>query len=422
MFHPVIHGVAQICHLSIHNWNHLDWMASTNRKSLSTQGASKNDEDSDAEPQPKRRAQRATRACGFCHSRSIRCRPADGDADRCQSCIEYGRDCTYNRPVKKRGVKRRQDPSVPAGDLPNPIDFQFKPPASTILEGFSAQVVLCFANTYVTAIHPSFPLFHLPTLFGRIRQGEQFRDTAFAAAFVSMCALVCVRIRDGPLLASAWSAHDMHSLPDTNEMVEAVLSTMPQYADSTENFEFIRAACLLSLVAIQNGKTKELRYITGFYHMLAKVNNLMDEDMWPTELSVVEIEERRRVTWTMFRLEVSSALCFDHSLIAIPQLPSKVRYPQKLNHDMLSKEVLKSMSGWTNWQAPTLSKSKAVNHVDLVRVWSFVTDVYYVLRVVVLQRFAATDQRRRAPLTGMADLVRRSYAGTYRAFHHQDVT
>jgi hypothetical protein len=54
-----------------------------------------------------KKLRRISRACDFCHNRSIRCQPSkvEGDASKCQNCIDFAVRCTYDRPAKKRGVK-----------------------------------------------------------------------------------------------------------------------------------------------------------------------------------------------------------------------------------------------------------------------------------------------------------------------------
>lgn len=59
---------------------------------------------SEAQSRP-RKLRRISRACDFCHKRSIRCKPSAEDAGRCQNCLDFGVGCTYNRPLKKRGIK-----------------------------------------------------------------------------------------------------------------------------------------------------------------------------------------------------------------------------------------------------------------------------------------------------------------------------
>lgn len=52
-----------------------------------------------------RKLRRITRACDYCHKRSIRCRPSIEDRNSCQNCIDFAVACTYDRPAKKRGTK-----------------------------------------------------------------------------------------------------------------------------------------------------------------------------------------------------------------------------------------------------------------------------------------------------------------------------
>lgn len=52
-----------------------------------------------------RKQPRVSRACDFCHNRSSRCQQSSKDTSRCQKCIDFDRQCTYARPIRKRGLK-----------------------------------------------------------------------------------------------------------------------------------------------------------------------------------------------------------------------------------------------------------------------------------------------------------------------------
>lgn len=60
---------------------------------------------SDATAVKPRKLRRISRACDFCHRRSIRCKPSQDGSDRCQNCTDFDVDCTFDRPAKKRGTK-----------------------------------------------------------------------------------------------------------------------------------------------------------------------------------------------------------------------------------------------------------------------------------------------------------------------------
>ncbi|KAK1061874.1 hypothetical protein LTR74_010666 [Friedmanniomyces endolithicus] len=62
-----------------------------------------------------KKLQRISQACDLCHRRSIRCRPSTENAQQqCQNCYDFGVDCTYNRPSR-----RRRNPSQAHASPPN---------------------------------------------------------------------------------------------------------------------------------------------------------------------------------------------------------------------------------------------------------------------------------------------------------------
>ena len=72
-----------------------------------------------------KKQRRVSRACDFCHKRSIRCRPTQGNDNRCQNCSDFGVDCTFSRPLKRRGTKLKARPNsqfhLPSGEHANPL-------------------------------------------------------------------------------------------------------------------------------------------------------------------------------------------------------------------------------------------------------------------------------------------------------------
>ncbi len=96
-----------------------------NQSTFSSLPATMKGTEEDSKP---RKARRISRACDYCHHRSIRCRPSEeGDKDRCQNCVDFDQECTYDRPVKRRGAKvRLRSGSATTNDGMHPI-----PPSST---------------------------------------------------------------------------------------------------------------------------------------------------------------------------------------------------------------------------------------------------------------------------------------------------
>lgn len=62
----------------------------------------------DPAPRP-RKLRRITRACDYCHKRSIKCQPSEENEKTCQNCVDFAVPCTYERPAKKRGTKSSEE-------------------------------------------------------------------------------------------------------------------------------------------------------------------------------------------------------------------------------------------------------------------------------------------------------------------------
>ncbi|OQD88899.1 hypothetical protein PENANT_c003G05492 [Penicillium antarcticum] len=55
--------------------------------------------------QKPRKLQRVSKACDFCNRRSIKCSQGEDPLGRCQNCTDFDVPCTFDRPVKRGGVK-----------------------------------------------------------------------------------------------------------------------------------------------------------------------------------------------------------------------------------------------------------------------------------------------------------------------------
>ena len=67
------------------------------------------------------KSRRITRACDYCHKRSIRCISTGGS--QCQKCIEFDQPCTYDRAAMRRGVKPKPGARA-CSPAPAPRNFE----------------------------------------------------------------------------------------------------------------------------------------------------------------------------------------------------------------------------------------------------------------------------------------------------------
>jgi hypothetical protein len=259
------------------------------------------------EPQKRRRV---TQACDYCHRRSIRCRPADGDSEqRCGNCIDFGQPCTRDRTVRRRGAKpRHESASLSASDAMRAsastgLSPQISEVSVTVGACWSAPTVASQAlvvdliEIYFEVVYPIFPLFHRPSFLRKISRGEYTSDRELFAVTMAACALSSARVTDNALTNMAW---DRKSLLSTSSVTfhDAAVSALPTTETPQQGLNLMRTYALLSLAAIQNGKSRDMQAYLGRYHALVAMDGLHDEANWPRDLTIVELEERRRLVRT----------------------------------------------------------------------------------------------------------------------------
>lgn len=162
---------------------------------------------------------------------------------------------------------------------------------------------------------------------------------------MAVCALTAHRINAGytdspsePLSVTSTSA--------TMYLGEAIAAIEAQ-VEPCRDFLDMQAIALLCLTSLEIGDTSLLHKYLGYYHAISAEQGFHDEKRWPPNLSVIETEERRRLYWYMYRLEVHMALVVGH-VIRCPELQSAVAYPSLPDDDLTgsSLEPTEWLSGW----------------------------------------------------------------------------
>ena len=62
-----------------------------------------------------------------------------------------------------------------------------------------------------------------------------------------------------------------------------------------QGLDWMRTCAVLALVGIQLGNIQMMHHYLGRYHTLVAMNGLHDENNWPKNIDMVEVEERRRL-------------------------------------------------------------------------------------------------------------------------------
>jgi hypothetical protein len=176
------------------------------------------------------------------------------------------------------------------------------------------------------------------------------------AKLMAMCALSAHRIRNGASLTPRQVSDDLNS----RLYLDEALTAIPGNIGDVQEFECLQAIELLCLTALQNNDVPLLHKLQGMYHAALAEQGFCDEKRWPRDLSIIEREERRRLFWHMYRLEVHTSLVIGH-VVRCPELQSSVAYPTLPDDDFTES------SGDYEW----------------LRGWNFITDLYRGLEHVI---------------------------------------
>jgi len=262
----------------------------------------------------------------------------------------------------------------------------------------STEMILELADLYRILVYPIFCYFHWPSFIHDVKSRRHEQDRAFYATVLAVCAIVAARLRDGACnqlyqaspsspSSPAAQAERIASLVDPEKLHRAALASIP--SDSYEaslSFDYLRATALLAILGMQNGDFQQLQVQLGRYLGLAALQGFHDEAQWPQGVSEVERQERRRLYWSTYTLDVFAAMVWN-GVVRHREMHSLVAYPDEefeLRHSGIHEA------------------GSSTHAVSWVRGWNLVTDLYRILEhtldtITWDRRNASMDRFRNLP-------------------------
>lgn len=100
-----------------------------------------------------------------------------------------------------------------------------------------------------------------------------------------------------------------------------------QNLDQGQDLDYLRAFGLLAVYSLRSGNHIDLHRFLALYHALVAQHSFHDESRWPTDLSLSDIDDWRRLFWCVYRLEIHSACVLGH-VVRMPEAQIFVLYPR----------------------------------------------------------------------------------------------
>nr|XP_018264937.1 uncharacterized protein I303_03119 [Kwoniella dejecticola CBS 10117]OBR87095.1 hypothetical protein I303_03119 [Kwoniella dejecticola CBS 10117] len=303
---------------------------------------------------------RITRACDRCHRGGTKC-SAGPTPNICGPCAAFGSECTFLRPVKRRGHCPSSG-GASAPESPLSRDDQW-----TYHEMASHEQILELVEAYYRIIYPIQAYFHWPTFVSAIKNRLYTKSRSFYCLTMAVCAMSSARLRDG----APKECHLRYDTIPSETYYQAVISSFPTDLSKALCFDYKRTKVLVSMLFIQYGDISKAILHIGDYCTLISMDGFNDESRWPKGLNTIEIEERRRLYWNAYQTDVYLATTFG-GMLRHRESQSTVLYPA---------EVLTDDEITADGILPPAIPGK----VSFIRGWNFISNLYRILEHAICQ-------------------------------------
>ncbi|KAF4834015.1 hypothetical protein CGCTS75_v003624 [Colletotrichum tropicale] len=117
------------------------------------------------------------------------------------------------------------------------------------------------------------------------------------------------------------------SIPDSELYFTEAVSNIPVHIPQSQNLDYLRSFGLLAVYSLRHGNHSDLHRYLGLYHASVAQHGFHDESRWPDDITTFEVDDRRRLFWCAYRLEVHSACVLGH-VVRMPESQVSVLYPR----------------------------------------------------------------------------------------------
>lgn len=171
--------------------------------------------------------------------------------------------------------------------------------------------------------------------------------------------------------------------PPSEAFYAAAKDALPRDLAAAKGMNYMRACAILAIASIQTGHIKNMQKYSGIYHTLTSMEGLHDEKLWPKDISPIETEERRRLFWSIYTLDIYSCIVWG-GVVRYREAQSLVRYPVELNDEFITHQgyTMPPISPATAPSGP-LDAGGSRPPVSWMHGWNFTTDLYRILEHVV---------------------------------------
>ncbi|KAJ5721026.1 uncharacterized protein N7483_008960 [Penicillium malachiteum] len=201
----------------------------------------------------------------------------------CSRCEDQQVQCTYNRPVKRRGPPARR---TCKNANTHAVIADDDPPANT-------QTTAMTESINISPLMGIQPMYNLPPATFTPEDGNSAHSPHASILYSEIEDVLEPKVIEKLCYAAAVKA------------MPADITTISDYCQA------MKASALLTSVCLQNGKLKRLVSHLSDYICLSTIHKFHLEAHWPEGLTEIERQERRRLFWCVYQQERYLSKNFD---------------------------------------------------------------------------------------------------------------
>ncbi|KAF7519218.1 hypothetical protein G7054_g13167 [Neopestalotiopsis clavispora] len=216
---------------------------------------------------------------------------------------------------------------------------------------------------YHTA-YPVRPYFHWPSYRAQIRSRQYQSDWGLYTFTMSICTMAAGRLCDGVLMPNGPHPLRQQAASLFKKCYRATIDAIPSDITSVpDHYQAMKAKAILAAACLQSGDWKTATVHLGDYASLSAMTGFCQESSWPSRLTEIQKQERRRVFWGVYQQEQYLSSNFNFASRQ-REVKAMVKYPVEVFDDDDITET--GVQVWSE-------------HVSFVKGFNFCTDLYRIL-------------------------------------------
>lgn len=171
----------------------------------------------------------------------------------------------------------------------------------------------------------SFPFLTETDLLTRWEDGVPDSEEPSYLLLMTVCAISSQTAALGAVFDEAL----LEDLPvhDSDWYYDEAVAKVPPRIVQSQDLDYLRSFGLLAVYSLQSGNQVDLQRYLGLCHAFVAQHSFHDEHRWPADLSLSDVDDRRRMFWCLYRLELHSACTYGH-MVRMPESQASVLYPR----------------------------------------------------------------------------------------------